>query len=181
MPEQILVVDDEEMNRELMEATLAHEGYQVALASDGWTALAQATASPPDVILLDLLLPGMHGIEVCQRLKQHPALAPVPIIIVTAVGQTLPKEAALASGADDFVTKPIDLIDLRTRIAAILRVRHVNGELARTLAYLHELETARHAQRRAALARMAAGIPLALETPHASDPARGRSAGREVS
>jgi two-component system, cell cycle response regulator len=156
MLERILVVDDEEVNQLLLEAVLAHEGYHVELASDGPAALEKIAAHPPDLVLLDLVMPGMSGIELCQLLKQDSQTAAIPIIIVTAEGRGLTREAALACGADDFVTKPVRPDDLRTRVGAILRVRQVSGELARTMDYLEELEAARHAQRCAALARIAA-------------------------
>jgi len=161
MAETILIVDDEAANRELLEAILTDGGYLVAQAENGLGALAQATAAPPDLILLDLMMPGMSGFEVCQRLKQDPVTAGVPVIVVTALGQIKDKEAALASGADDFVTKPVQVEDLRARVSAMLRVRRVRQDLDRTLAYLHELDAARHAQRRTALANVLAEAPPA--------------------
>ncbi len=86
MAETILIVDDEADSRELLEAVLAGGGYGVVQADSGAAALARATASPPDLILLDLMLPGMDGFEVCQRLKQASATGAVPIIVVTALG-----------------------------------------------------------------------------------------------
>ncbi len=157
MPERILVVDDEAANREFQEAILLDAGYEVVLASDGASALAEIQAHPPDLILLDLLMPGMHGLEVCQRLKQETATSRIPVIVVTAVGQITAKEAALTSGADDFVTKPFEPADLRVRVQAMLKVRQIRQELDRTLAYLHELESERRAQRRQALAQAGAG------------------------
>jgi two-component system, cell cycle response regulator len=146
MGERILVVDDEESNRDLLEAILAADGYQITLAADGPTALALAAESPPDLILLDLMMPGMSGLQTCQRLKQEPATAGVPVIMVTALGQIANKEAAITCGADDFVTKPVSPDDLRARVRAMLTVRPIARELDRTLAYLHELEAARHAE-----------------------------------
>jgi len=168
MPERVLVVEDEAVNREFLEAILAERGYEVVLASDGPSALAEVQAHPPDLILLDLLMPGMHGLEVCQRLKQGVATASIPVIVVTAVGQITTKEAALTSGADDFVTKPIQAEDLRARVQAMLKVRRIRQELDRTLAYLHELEASRRQQRRASLAQIVGGS--AVETGHAASP-----------
>ncbi|HSB79383.1 MAG TPA: response regulator [Candidatus Methylomirabilis sp.] len=156
MSERILVVDDEEVNRELVEAILSQDGFEVELAADGPEALARATANPPDLILLDVLMPGMTGLEACRRLKQTPATQAVPIIIVTAVAQVATKEAALTSGADDFMTKPIRPDDLRARVVAMLKVRRIHQELDRTLTYLHELEAVRHAQRQAVLDQVVA-------------------------
>jgi len=156
MAETILVVDDDASNRDLLQAILTDAGYLVAQAENGLGALAQATAAPPDLILLDLMMPGMSGFEVCQRLKQGLVTAGVPVIVVTALGQIKEKEAALTSGADDFVTKPVGAKDLLARVRAMLRVRRIRQDLDRTLAYLHELEAARHAQRRDALASVIA-------------------------
>jgi two-component system, OmpR family, alkaline phosphatase synthesis response regulator PhoP len=167
MAERILVVDDEEANRELLEAILSSDGFEVEMAVDGEAALAQATAAPPDLILLDLLMPNMTGLEACQRLKQAPGTGDVPIIVVTAVGQVATKEAVLTSGADDFMTKPIQPEDLRLRVGAMLKVRRIRQDLDRTLAYLHELEAARQPQRRDALARVIAedsGVSLQAPT-----------------
>ena len=164
MPERVLVVDDEAVNREFIEAILIDAGYEVVMASDGASALAEVQAHPPDLILLDLLMPGMHGLEVCQRLKQKEATVRIPVIVVTAVGQITAKEAALTNGADDFVTKPFQPADLCARVQAMLKVRQIRGDLDRTLAYLHELETERRAQRRQALVQAGAG-----ELPERSD------------
>ncbi|MEI7903514.1 MAG: response regulator [bacterium] len=166
MPERILVVDDEAVNRELIEAIPIGAGYEVVTVPDGLSALAEVKAHPPDLILLDLLMPGMHGLEVCQRLKQEEATARIPVIVVTAVGQITAKEAALTNGADDFVTKPFQPADLRSRVQAMLKVRQIRQELDRTLAYLHELETERRAQRRQALAQAGAGpLPARSDGP----------------
>jgi two-component system cell cycle response regulator len=155
MAETILVVDDEAANRALLEALLTEAGYEVQQAEGGEAALAQATSQAPDLILLDVMMPGMSGFEVCRRLKQDPATSAVPVIMVTALGQLKNKEAALTSGADDFVTKPVQPEDLRARVEAMLKVRRIRQDLDRTLAYLHELEAARHTQRREALDSLA--------------------------
>jgi DNA-binding response OmpR family regulator len=145
MTQRILVVDDEENNRELLEAILTPEGYDVKLAADGPSALADAAATPPDLILLDLLMPTMSGYETAQHLKELTTTATVPVIVVTALGLIGDKEAALTCGADDYVVKPIQAEDLRARVRAMLRVRHIHHELDRTLAYLHELQATRSA------------------------------------
>ena len=159
MTDHILAVDDEEVNRDLLEAILAAEGYRITLATDGPTALTQAAASHPDLILLDLMMPGMSGLETCRRLKQDPATAGVPVIVVTALGQISDKEAALACGADDFVTKPVRPDDLRARVRAMLNVRPIPRDLDRALAYLHELEAARHTPQREAPTPVIPGAP----------------------
>jgi two-component system cell cycle response regulator len=157
MAETILIVDDEAANRELLEAILTEAGYRVEQADGGTAALARAAVTPPDLILLDLMMPGTTGFEVCRLLRLDPATAAVPVIVVTALGEIGDKEAALTSGADDFLTKPVSPEDLRTRVGAMLKVRRIRQELDRTLAYLHELQAARHAQRRESLASVVPG------------------------
>jgi len=159
MTERVLLVDDEEMNLELLEAILAGDGYAIQWAKDGTQALAAVAEQPPDLILLDLMMPGMSGLEVCRLLKEAPASGGIPIIVVTAAGQVMSKEAAITSGADDFVKKPVDAEDLRTRVAAMLKVRRIRAELDRTLAYMHELEAARHSHRRETMAAMSVESP----------------------
>ncbi len=161
MPETILIVDDEAANRELLEATLSGAGYRVEQADGGPAALARAGAAPPDLILLDLMMPGMNGFEVCQRLKRDPVTAAVPVIVVTVLLQATAKESALTSGADDFLTKPLAPEDLLTRVAAMLKVRRIRQDLDRTLAYLHELDAARHAKRQESLATALVQAPPA--------------------
>jgi two-component system cell cycle response regulator len=159
MADTILVVEDDEGQRALLNEILTEAGYQVVLAGDGAAALAQATAAPPDLILLDMKMPGLSGFEVCQQLKQDPRTGAVPVIAVTALEEVRNREAALASGADDFVKKPVQAEDLRARVKAMLKVRRIRQELDRTLAYLHELEAARYAQREEVLARIPAAPP----------------------
>jgi two-component system, cell cycle response regulator len=159
MAERILVVDDEEINRELLEAILAEAGYAVVLAVDGPTALAAAATEHPDLILLDLLMPGMDGLEVCRRLKTGPEEYRAPILVITAVGHTTTKELLLTSGADDVVAKPFEADDLRLRVRALLKVRGIGRDLDRTLAYLGELDALR-GQARAPSPPQGAGAPL---------------------
>ena len=145
MAETILIVDDETAARDLLEAVLEKAGYKAEQADGGTSALARAGVAPPDLILLDLMMPWMNGFELCQRLKKDPRTDAVPVIVVTALGEITDKEAALTSGADDFVRKPLDPEDLCARVRAMLRVRQIRQDLDRTLAYLHELEAARPA------------------------------------
>jgi two-component system cell cycle response regulator len=168
MKERILLVDDEVINLDLFEAILTEEGYETVCANDGKEALEAVAAARPDLLLLDLMMPGMSGLEVCRRLKESPLTADIPIIVVTALGQVATKEAALTSGADDFVAKPVRPDDLRARVSAMLKVRRIRSELDRTLAYLHELEATRHARRRTTLEEVTAATtvpPQVLPTP----------------
>ncbi len=159
MAETSLIVDDDAPSRDLLEGILEGADYKLEQADRGAEALIRAARTPPDLILLDLMMPGMSGFEVCRRLKEDPATASVPVIVVTGLGQVTNKEAALASGADDFVRKPIDRDDLLTRVQAMLKVRRIRRELDRSLAYLQELEAARYAQRRQALDHLVSTEP----------------------
>ncbi len=146
VPARILVVDDEPQNLELIEAMLTSSGYEVLLAGGGEEALRLARERKPDLIILDLMMPGMSGFEVCARVKTDPQTGGIPVLFVTALSQMSDKERALAAGGDDFLTKPFQRAELLTRVEALLKVRHLNRDLDRALAYLHELEVARHAQ-----------------------------------
>jgi CheY-like chemotaxis protein len=145
-PARILIVDDEIQNLELMEAMLTSAGYEVFLAQEGEEALRLARERRPDLILLDLMMPGLSGFEVCARVKTDPQTGGIPVLFVTALNQISDKERAMAAGGDDFLTKPFQRTELLTRVEALLRVRHLNRDLDRALAYLHELELTRHAQ-----------------------------------
>lgn len=158
----ILVVDDEQINRELMEAILTQGGHAVRLAADGPAALQAVSEAPPDLVLLDLMMPGMSGLDVCKQLKGSPATAAIPIIVVTALAHLRAKEAALALGADDFVTKPLQAADVLARVTAMLRIGRIPHDLDRTLAYLHELDVTRRAICEEPLALADAGaLPMA--------------------
>lgn len=117
-PIRILIVEDEESYREALQAGLGNEGFAVELAEDGLDGLRQFAAHPPDLVLLDVLLPGLSGTEVCRRMK---ALAPVPVIMVSALDAEVDIVLGLELGAADYVTKPYRLRELVARIQAVLR------------------------------------------------------------
>lgn len=118
-PGRLLVVDDEATVRELLSAALRFAGFEVTSAATAGEAVAAATAQPPDLVLLDVMLPDMDGFEVVRRLReQH---APVPVLFLTARDRQADKVTGLSLGADDYVTKPFDLAELIARIRAILR------------------------------------------------------------
>ena len=121
--ESLLVVDDEPTVRELLSATLRFAGFTVRSAATGAEALLSAAAEPPDLVLLDVMLPDMDGFEVVRRLREQPRPAGghVPVLFLTARDQTSDKVTGLTLGADDYVTKPFDLHELIARIRAILR------------------------------------------------------------
>ncbi|MGD8915161.1 MAG: response regulator [Syntrophobacterales bacterium] len=138
MGAKVLVADDEHQIRDLLNAFLTNEAYEVILASDGKEAIELAGRENPDVILLDLKMPEINGIEACQRLKAEPKTQFIPVIVIT--GYVDNKIHAIEVGADDFVNKPINLTELAFRVKSILRTRHITDELERAVAYIGELE-----------------------------------------
>ena len=118
----ILIVDDEPAILEVMERLLAAEGYDLALASSGAEALAKAAELTPDLVLLDVLMPHMDGFEVCRRLRGDPLLAEMPVIMVTALGDRKSRLQGLEVGADDFISKPFDEIELQAKVRTITRL-----------------------------------------------------------
>jgi len=119
---KILIVDDEPSARDTVEALLLKEEYQLEFARDGYEGLKIAEASQPDLILLDVMMPGMNGYEVCRRIRATPTLAEVPIIMVTALDDRSSLLLGIEAGADDFLSKPIDRQELRLRVRTIIRL-----------------------------------------------------------
>jgi len=119
--EKILVVDDEEDILELVRYNLAKEGYQVKCVTSGEDALKAASEETPDVVLLDLMLPGVHGLDVCRNLKSNESTMNIPIVMLTAKGEDADIVAGLELGADDYVTKPFSPRVLLARIRVVLR------------------------------------------------------------
>ena len=117
-PIRVLVVEDEDSYRDALMAGLTKEGYAVELAADGPEGLRRFSANPPDIVLLDVLLPGMNGTEVCRRMRE---IAPVPVIMVSALDAEVDVVLGLEIGAADYVTKPYHLRELTARIQAVLR------------------------------------------------------------
>ena len=118
----ILIVDDEEMGRETLEILLAGQGYDLAFAGSGTEALTKAAELTPDLILLDVMMPEMNGFEVCRRLRADPVLAEAPVILVTALDDSASRLKGLEAGADDFISKPFDRVELQTRVRSITRL-----------------------------------------------------------
>jgi len=129
MTGRILVVDDVATNRIVMKVKLAAACYAVDQADCGTIALAAARANPPDLILLDVVMPDMSGLEVCRKLKAHPDTADIPVILITALADRESKMAGLEAGADDFLTKPVDEVTLLARVRSLLRARDTAREL----------------------------------------------------
>lgn len=127
---RVLVVDDDARNTEVIAGFLSLEGLQVSTAEDGETALAAVAGAPPDLILLDVMMPpGLDGFEVCRRLKADPATVFIPVVLLTALRGTSERVRGAAAGADDFLSKPFDHVELITRVKSLLRVKRLHDEL----------------------------------------------------
>jgi two-component system, cell cycle response regulator len=129
MTARILVVDDIEANVRLLEAKLTAEYYDVISASDGPTALAMAASEKPDIVLLDVMMPGMDGFEVCRRLKEDPLTRHIPVVLITALDGRADRINGLEAGADEFLNKPIDDVMLFSRVRSLTRLKTVIDEL----------------------------------------------------
>ena len=114
--ETILVVDDNQDNVEILQTFLESRGYRVAAATDGKTALAKLEEVHPALVLLDVMMPGMDGWQVCRTIKNHPDFASVRVVMVTAKGGFEDKFEGMRSGADDYVVKPVDLAELAEKV-----------------------------------------------------------------
>jgi two-component system cell cycle response regulator len=139
MTARILIVDDVPANTRLLEAKLTAEYYQVASVRDGLDAIARAVAWQPDLILLDVMMPGMDGFECCRRLKAEAQTLHIPVVMVTALGEPAERIQGLEAGADDFLTKPVEFDTLVARVRSLVRLKRlldewrVRGETARAL------------------------------------------------
>lgn len=142
----ILIVDDNEQNVELLQAYLDSLPVTILAAYDGVEAIAlieDEDKPTPDLVLLDVMMPKMSGFEVCRKLKDDPATRAIPIMMVTALNEISDIERGVESGTDDFVSKPVNKLELVTRVKSLLRVRHLKRELERTEAYIKDLESRR--------------------------------------
>ena len=129
-PPRILVVDDNEMNRDILVTRLETQGYDLSQACDGEEALAAARERLPDLILLDVMMPKLDGIEVTRRLKSDPSLPFMPIILVTAKAASEDVVTGLEAGADEYLTKPIDQMALVARVKSVLRLKELHDQVA---------------------------------------------------
>ena len=125
MSARILIVDDLLPSAKVLAAKLASEYYDVVMAHDGPEALTRVAEDRPDLILLDVMMPGMDGFEVCRRLKEDPKTAHIPVVIVTALGDREDRVAGLEAGADEFLTKPVDDVTLFARVRSLVRLKNM--------------------------------------------------------
>lgn len=168
----VLVVDDIQANRELLEGYLSALGYEVREAADGQAALDTIETAEPDLVLLDIEMPKVGGLEVCRRIKAHPTRRLVPVVLITARSDRATRLAGIEAGADDFLTKPFDSQELLIRTKVLLRDRALNTRLDASettiLAMARAVEardnyTVHHAERVGAYAQAIAGS-FGLET-----------------
>jgi adenylate cyclase len=128
-PPRVLIVDDNETNRDILVTRLATQGYELTQAADGEEALAAAREQLPDLILLDVMMPKLDGVEVCRRLKSDGSLPFMPIILVTAKGDSKDIVAGLDAGADEYLTKPVDQAALMARVRSVLRIKALHDQV----------------------------------------------------
>ena len=136
----VLIVDDNAQNLELLQAYLEEIDCDTIPAYDGLQALELVAKRKPDLVLLDIMMPQMSGFEVCRRLKKDPNTQDIPIIMVTALSEFGDIERGIDSGTDDFVSKPVNRLELLARVKTMLKLKHLSDKLERTLAYLSEIE-----------------------------------------
>ncbi len=135
----VLIVDDNEQNLELLHAYLDELGGEVRVARDGLEAIDSVAANAPDIILLDIMMPRMSGFQVCEKLKKDSATRDIPIIMVTALNEVGDVERAIDAGADDFLTKPVNKLELLTRVRSLLRVRQLKRQLEQAVSEIRTM------------------------------------------
>ncbi|MBM83499.1 MAG: two-component system response regulator [Planctomycetaceae bacterium] len=140
MVSKILIADDNLQNCELLDAYLSDEDYDVAMAHDGQETLDKVSEFQPDLILLDIMMPKLSGYEVCQQIKQNDSTKDVLVLVVTALNEAGDIEKGVEAGCDDFLSKPVTRLELKTRVRSLLRVRHLTNERDRLLAYLAQVD-----------------------------------------
>jgi two-component system alkaline phosphatase synthesis response regulator PhoP len=139
-PARVLIAEDNPQGAELVEAYLAETDYDVETATDGEEALRKARANPPDVVLLDIMMPRISGFEVCKQLRADPHTAGVAILMITALDQPSDIEKAVEAGCDDFLTKPLNKTELLLRVRALLKSRRQPHEPDRLLDYIDAVQ-----------------------------------------
>ncbi len=148
-PATLLIVDDEIQVRKLLETLLRHEGYQTVSAASGEEALKMVAQRPPDLILLDIMMPGMDGYEVANQLKGNQATANIPIIMLSALSESSARLSGLETGAEEFISKPVERVELWLRVRNLLRLKAHGDRLKNHSLMLeqqlqhHQHETAR--------------------------------------
>ncbi len=138
---KILCVDDEKLNLKLLQILLVPEGYEFQGADSGETALSQVAQDPPDMILLDIMMPTMSGFEVLQKLRADEKTRLIPVIMITALREIEDRVKALEAGCDDFISKPFDKSELLARVKSLLRIKFLHDEVENSYKKLKQLES----------------------------------------
>ena len=138
---RILIVDDNEANRELLEAHLEDLTVELAFAVDGQDAMDKVAEFRPDLILLDVMMPKLSGFEVCEQIKNNAQTRSIMILMVTALNELGDIERAVEAGTNDFLSKPVNKIELLKRVENMLRLKDVSDENERLRKYIEEMET----------------------------------------
>jgi putative two-component system response regulator len=136
---KILIADDESRSRAALEMLLRREGFEIHAVSDGESALAACVTVQPDMILLDVLMPGIDGFEVCKRIKARPETRLTPVVLITGLSDTEDRIKGINAGADDFLSKPIDLNELLARTRSLIKLKQYTDELEHAEAVLFSL------------------------------------------
>ena len=139
MKQKVLVVDDTPAAQQTIEGMLFKEGYDLAFADSGWECFDYLEQQIPDLILLDVMMPGLSGYQVCQRLKQHDKYKAIPIILLTALNKKEDVLEGLEAGADEFVSKPVSAPEIRARVRNLLKMKKLRDELEQTLEFRQDL------------------------------------------
>jgi len=142
---KIVIADDNDQNVELLEAYLSDFDCEIRTAHDGEETLQVVEEFAPDLLLLDVMMPRLSGFEVCKKIRANPDSKDLLILMITALNEAADFERGVQAGTDDFLTKPVNKVELLCRIRSLLRVRHLKSQLDRTLAYLAEFEAASRA------------------------------------
>jgi two-component system, OmpR family, alkaline phosphatase synthesis response regulator PhoP len=137
---RILIADDNQPNVELLEAYLGDVECEIAVAVDGRDTLDKVPQFKPDLILLDIMMPKLSGFEVCKKLKDDPTTRGIMVLMVTALNELGDIERAVDAGTDDFLSKPVNRIELVKRVENMLKIRHVTDEIERLRRYIQEME-----------------------------------------
>ncbi len=140
MSRRILIADDNAANRELLEAYLVRVDCELETAIDGADTLAKVESFQPDLILLDVMMPRLSGFEVCKQIKENPATSQIMILMVTALSELGDIERAVTAGTDDFLSKPVNRIELVKRVENMLKLKGTTDELERLRQYIQEME-----------------------------------------
>jgi CheY-like chemotaxis protein len=137
---RILIADDNAPNRELLEALLVKIDCETEFAVDGQDTINKVASFEPDLILLDVMMPKLNGFEVCRKIKSDPSTSHIMILMVTALSELGDIERAVESGTDDFLSKPVNSLELQKRVSNMLKLKETKDELERLRAYIREME-----------------------------------------